>query len=413
MDWLTGANSQIDIILNNLEGKPEAETRADDTSGNKVRLPVFLDGETISGAVNINLKNNKKLEHNGIKVEFIGDIQLFFDKNSTHEFLSIVKQLARPGELTRSSTFKFEFPNTEKPYETYAGQNVRLRYYLRVTVNRKYKLSPTKEYPILVHALSYFPERVPQTLKMEVGIEDALHIEFEFNKAKYHLKDVIVGKIYFILVRLKLRVMELQLLRKEVTGQGTTRVEEEEVVVKYELMDGSPVKGETIPIRLFLIALGLTPTFRDICKKFSVSYYINLVLIDEDERRYFKQQEITLYRKTDKQFSHLTTFSEQPQAYNQHVASMSHSPQPYLPTSASGNSLDPNQQQAQHNPNSSASYLPSYQSNGSVGGNTPSIPDYSSPPPSYDSIAGPDAGEKNAIPNGNSSVTKKGDDGDL
>ena len=68
-------------------------------------------------------------------------------------------------------------------------------------------------------------------------------------------------------------------------GQGTTRVEEEEMVVKYELMDGSPVKGETIPIRLFLIPLALTPTFRDISKKFSVSYFINLVLIDEDERR--------------------------------------------------------------------------------------------------------------------------------
>ncbi len=91
-----------------------------------------------------------------------------------------------------------------------------------------------------------------------------------------------------------------------VSGQGTTRVEEEETVVKYEIMDGSPVKGETIPIRLFLIALGLTPTFRDVAKKFSVSYFINLVLIDEDDRRYFKQQEIVLYRKTDKAFSHLT-----------------------------------------------------------------------------------------------------------
>ena len=29
---------------------------------------------------------------------------------------------------------------------------------------------------------------------------------------------------------------------------------------------------------------------RDINKKFSVRYYINLVLVDEEERRYFKQQ---------------------------------------------------------------------------------------------------------------------------
>ena len=29
---------------------------------------------------------------------------------------------------------------------------------------------------------------------------------------------------------------------------------------------------------------------RDVNKKFSVRYYINLVLVDEEERRYFKQQ---------------------------------------------------------------------------------------------------------------------------
>jgi vacuolar protein sorting-associated protein 26 len=31
-------------------------------------------------------------------------------------------------------------------------------------------------------------------------------------------------------------------------------------------------------------------------KKFSTRYYLNLVLVDEENRRYFKQQEITIYR---------------------------------------------------------------------------------------------------------------------
>lgn len=54
--------------------------------------------------------------------------------------------------------------------------------------------------------------------------------------------------------------------------------------------------GETIPIRLFLGGFDLTPTFREVNKKFSVRYYLNLVLIDEENRRYFKQQEITIFR---------------------------------------------------------------------------------------------------------------------
>lgn len=71
---------------------------------------------------------------------------------------------------------------------------------------------------------------------------------------------------------------------------------ESETITKFEIMDGAPVRGETIPIRLFLGGFDLTPTFRDVNKKFSARYYLNLVLIDEENRRYFKQQEITVYR---------------------------------------------------------------------------------------------------------------------
>jgi len=34
----------------------------------------------------------------------------------------------------------------------------------------------------------------------------------------------------------------------------------------------------------------LSPTMKDVQRKFSVRYYLNLVLLDEEERRYFKQQ---------------------------------------------------------------------------------------------------------------------------
>ena len=59
---------------------------------------------------------------------------------------------------------------------------------------------------------------------------------------------------------------------------------------------GAPIKGESVPIRLHLSKLNLTPTYRTVNNVFSVKYYINLVLIDEEDRRYFKQQEITFWR---------------------------------------------------------------------------------------------------------------------
>ena len=62
----------------------------------------------------------------------------------------------------------------------------------------------------------------------------------------------------------------------------------------YQLNSG--ISGETIPIRLFLGGFELTPTFRDVNKKFSTRYYLNLVLVDEENRRYFKSSEITIFR---------------------------------------------------------------------------------------------------------------------
>ncbi|XP_075029093.1 vacuolar protein sorting-associated protein 26B isoform X8 [Calonectris borealis] len=282
-----GQSAELELVLSDAESRRRVEHKTEE--GKKEKYFLFYDGETVSGRVVLTLKHlNKRLEHQGIKVEFIGQIELYYDRGNHHEFVSLVKDLARPGEFTQSQTFDFEFTHVEKPYESYTGQNVKLRYFLRATVSRRLN-DVVKEMDIVVHTLSTYPE-LNSSIKMEVGIEDCLHIEFEYNKSKYHLKDVIVGKIYFLLVRIKIKHMEIDIIKRETTGTGPNVYHENDTIAKYEIMDGAPVRGESIPIRLFLAGYELTPTMRDINKKFSVRYYLNLVLIDEEERRYFKQQ---------------------------------------------------------------------------------------------------------------------------
>lgn len=291
-----GQSADIEIELANSASRKQVDVKNED--GKKERLFLYYDGESVSGKVIVNLKvPGKKLEHHGIKIEFVGQIELFYDRGNHHEFTSLVRDLARPGEMTQSTTYDFEFVNVEKPYETYTGANVRLRYFLRVSIIRRIS-DISKELDLAVHTLSSFPE-MNNSIKMEVGIEDCLHIEFEYNKSKYHLKDVIVGKIYFLLVRIKIKHMELAIIKRETTGTGPNTYNENETIAKYEIMDGAPVRGESIPIRLFLAGYELTPTFKDVNKKFSVRYFLNLVLVDEEERRYFKQQEVVLWRKGD------------------------------------------------------------------------------------------------------------------
>jgi len=133
----------------------------------------------------------------GIRVEIIGQIELFNDRGNTHDFLFLVRHLTGPETLTNSRNYEFEFPSVEKPYESYTGTNVRLRYYIKATVMRgiatpniskstKFKkfffwnfinfflgislknLILAKELEFCVHMLSAYPN-VTNPLKMEVG----------------------------------------------------------------------------------------------------------------------------------------------------------------------------------------------------------------------------------------------------
>ncbi|KAM3184331.1 hypothetical protein ACTXT7_008582 [Hymenolepis weldensis] len=296
-----GQSASIDISLNNFTNRKLIEAKLDQNQ--TCLLPVFYNGETISGKVTISLKRGSKLEYQAIKIELIGHIDFFADRGSRDEFLNRTQDLARPGILSQTSTtYPFQFDNAEMPYESYSGSNVHLRYFLRVTVVKRF-MDLTKELDFLVHSF-YKPQHPDTNIQMEVGIEESLHIEFEYNKSCYHLEDVIVGKIYFQLVRVKIKYMEVQILRRESTGLGAVNTfTEMETMAKFEIMDGAPVRGECIPIRLFLGAHEqLTPTAKDVNRKFSVRYYINLVLLDEEERRYYKQHEIFLYRRPDKRY---------------------------------------------------------------------------------------------------------------
>jgi len=214
-------------------------------------LYLFHAKDTVKGNVTINVNPGKKIEHTGVKIELLGVIDLQ-DRGAITDFSSLVKELAPgPGTLNAGDTkFQFEFSNVENQFETYFGMKARLRYILRVTISRNYATKITDEIELLVWNYEEEPEQ-KQPIKMEVGIEECLHIEFEFHKKHYHLQDVVIGRINFRLVRLKIKHMEISLLRKEIIGADPNTGTETETVTKFEIMDGAPVRGETIPIRFF------------------------------------------------------------------------------------------------------------------------------------------------------------------
>ena len=249
----------IDIVLEDADDRQTVDVKLD--KNRREKAPLYMDGESVKGAVTVRPKDGRRLEHTGIKVQFIGLIgmntntgtqamswpcyplklsiradrvvsEMFFDRGNHYEFLSLGQELAAPGELQHPQTFPFNFKNVEKQYESYNGINVKLRYFVRVTVSRR-MADVIREKDIWVYSYRIPPE-TNSSIKMDVGIEDCLHIEFEYSKSKYHLKDVIVGRIYFLLVRLKIKHMELSIIRRETTGVAPNQYNESETLVRFE-----------------------------------------------------------------------------------------------------------------------------------------------------------------------------------
>lgn len=211
---------------------------------------------------------------------------MFYDRGNHYEFLSLVQELAAPGELLHPQTFPFNFKNVEKQYESYNGINVKLRYFVRVTVSRR-MADVIREKDLWVYSYRMPPE-TNSPIKMDVGIEDCLHIEFEYSKSKYHLKDVIVGRIYFLLVRLKIKHMELSIIRRETTGSPPNQYNESETLVRFEVCylaqyTASAARGQWWTCLLKPHANGTHRSWTVLLREVSVNVHVYLAILVSTE----------------------------------------------------------------------------------------------------------------------------------
>ena len=136
-----------------------------------------------------------------------------------------------------------------------------------------------------------------EPISMNVGIKDLLSVLIEFEHINYGIHGTLKGFVSFGKVNLLLTKMEVQLIKKEtIFGAPAQKKAKPKIVATFELIDGGPYKNETIPFRFFLEPYKLTPSYTDVAGNFSVRYYLNLIIKDQKNNRYFKQKEIFLYR---------------------------------------------------------------------------------------------------------------------
>jgi hypothetical protein len=60
----------IDIVLEDADDRQTVDVKLD--KNRREKAPLYMDGESVKGAVTIRPKDGRRLEHTGIKVQFIG-----------------------------------------------------------------------------------------------------------------------------------------------------------------------------------------------------------------------------------------------------------------------------------------------------------------------------------------------------
>ena len=72
MSYFFSTPVDIDIVLEDSDEKAMVDMKLE--KNRREKAPLYMDGESVRGAVTIRPKDGKRLEHTGIKVQFIGTI---------------------------------------------------------------------------------------------------------------------------------------------------------------------------------------------------------------------------------------------------------------------------------------------------------------------------------------------------
>ena len=150
---------------------------------------VFKHKEAIKGEIIVTAEYGEKPPlYTELKVEFIGQINIISPENQSSTDFSIVcselEKSVHPKALDFCKVWSYDFPELDKPYESYNGITSQLRYFLRVTLKRPMSPDVIEEHEVWVqNPLEVAHPSHP--IKMEVGLEKLLHIEFEYNKKQY------------------------------------------------------------------------------------------------------------------------------------------------------------------------------------------------------------------------------------
>ena len=100
MSYFFSTPVDIDIVLEDTDDRPTVDMKLD--KNRREKAPLYADGESIKGAVTIRPKDGKRLEHTGIKVQFIGTIGM--SVYNSYDTLALIHAMQRCSSTEATTT---------------------------------------------------------------------------------------------------------------------------------------------------------------------------------------------------------------------------------------------------------------------------------------------------------------------
>eukprot|EP00796_Vickermania_ingenoplastis_P008206 gene8206-5731_t len=362
-------------LLVDFEGKQKEDMVVVDDfyrSKTTIRLHRFSHDEVVVGSVLLT-PQGRSYSHLGLQIELRGVLAAQHSYEDIAEGASAVgasntgqydseasflcqAQTYEPETIQQPTRFPFKFGGA-KPFESYYGNRVQVRYMIYVRINRSLKNISHREYFFVSRIpggpasasksqedgaptqpekkndteqcsalVPSSPNRLQRLLLsnilpppeknrrcIEMGVQSMLQIEFSFFPTTCHLEGEIMGSILFRKVDCKPVSGELGLVRQETVAPITlfedeidtsvrrrsAGINDSETLQLFEVFDGVPRAGDLIPIRLLLSCVPrVTPTYENIHgNRAAVRYFLSLTLSMADGKRYVKQEELHILRR--------------------------------------------------------------------------------------------------------------------
>lgn len=93
MSYFFATPVDIDVVLEDGDDRSMVDVKLD--KSRREKAPLYMDGESVKGSVTVRPKDGKRLEHTGIKVQFIGTIGTAPHQASSASSMMRSKNIAR------------------------------------------------------------------------------------------------------------------------------------------------------------------------------------------------------------------------------------------------------------------------------------------------------------------------------